>query len=138
MPSIGWSAPSSTLVEWRIGMCRDPAAVYGIDNGKNIFHVVGLSGDGRPVQKARFRRHSLRQVHSGSPGRYSTWSPVRTPQHPSRWRYQSTGSLASCTSTVPTATVRTADRDELFDPRSRRLARSLETSSVSSISWGAI
>lgn len=68
VPSIGWSAPSSTLVEWRIGMCRDPAAVYGIDNGKNIFHVVGLSGDGRPVQKARFRRHSLRQVHSGSPG----------------------------------------------------------------------
>lgn len=38
-----------------------PAAVYGIDIGKNIFHVVGLSCDGTPVQKARFRRDTLLQ-----------------------------------------------------------------------------
>jgi transposase len=38
-----------------------PAAVYGIDSGKNIFHVVGLNGDGTPVQKVRFRRDTLLQ-----------------------------------------------------------------------------
>ncbi len=38
-----------------------PAAVYGIDIGKNVFHVVGLSADGTPVQKVRFRRDTLLQ-----------------------------------------------------------------------------
>ncbi len=38
-----------------------PAAVYGIDIGKNVFHVVGLSRDGTPVQKVRFRRDTLLQ-----------------------------------------------------------------------------
>ncbi|MCP1768857.1 hypothetical protein M2202_009824 [Bradyrhizobium japonicum] len=38
-----------------------PAAVYGIDIGKNLFHVVGLSCDGTPVQKVRFRRDTLLQ-----------------------------------------------------------------------------
>ncbi len=37
------------------------AAVYGIDIGKNLFHVVGLSCDGTPVQKVRFRRDTLLQ-----------------------------------------------------------------------------
>jgi len=32
-----------------------PAAVYGIDIGKNIFHVVGLDSGGEPVQRVRFR-----------------------------------------------------------------------------------
>ncbi|WIW50362.1 IS110 family transposase (plasmid) [Bradyrhizobium sp. 62B] len=38
-----------------------PAAVNGIDIGKNLFHVVGLSCDGTPVQKVRFRRDTLLQ-----------------------------------------------------------------------------
>jgi transposase len=38
-----------------------PAAVYGIDIGKNIFHVGGLSRDGTPVQRVRFRRDTLLQ-----------------------------------------------------------------------------
>ncbi|MBP2613439.1 IS110 family transposase, partial [Agrobacterium pusense] len=38
-----------------------PAAVYGIDIGKNIFHVVGPGNDGVPVQKVRFRRDTLLQ-----------------------------------------------------------------------------
>nr|WP_271565695.1 transposase [Bradyrhizobium sp. CCBAU 11386] len=38
-----------------------PAAVYGIDIRKNLFHVVGLSCDDTPVQKARFRRETLLQ-----------------------------------------------------------------------------
>ncbi|TWB51407.1 transposase [Bradyrhizobium sacchari] len=33
----------------------------GIDIGKNLFHVVGLSCDGTPVQKVRFRRDTLLQ-----------------------------------------------------------------------------
>ncbi|WP_035983375.1 hypothetical protein [Bradyrhizobium sp. STM 3843] len=37
------------------------AAVYGIDIGKNIFHVVGLGGDGAVIQKVRFRRDTLLQ-----------------------------------------------------------------------------
>ena len=63
-----------------------PAAVYGIDIGKNIFHVVGLGSDGVPVQKVRFRRDTLLQFFeraapaivgmealalNGLPGRYS-------------------------------------------------------------------
>ncbi|WP_246753562.1 IS110 family transposase [Agrobacterium sp. OT33] len=38
-----------------------PAAAYGIDIGKNIFHVVGLRSDGVPVQRVRFRRDTLLQ-----------------------------------------------------------------------------
>ncbi|MER9845293.1 hypothetical protein NKJ59_29470 [Mesorhizobium australicum] len=38
-----------------------PAAVYGIDIGKNVFHVVGLDTDGEPVQRARFRPDTLLQ-----------------------------------------------------------------------------
>ncbi|MER8963953.1 hypothetical protein [Mesorhizobium sp. M0701] len=35
------------------------AAVYGIDIGKNIFHVVGLDSGGEPIQGTRFRRDTL-------------------------------------------------------------------------------
>jgi transposase len=38
-----------------------PAAVYGVDIGKNVFHVVGLDSGGEPVQRARFRRDTLLQ-----------------------------------------------------------------------------
>ncbi len=37
------------------------AAVFGVDIGKNVFHVVGLDGSGQPVQRARFRRDTLLQ-----------------------------------------------------------------------------
>lgn len=37
------------------------AAVYGVDIGKNIFHVVGLDSGGEPIQRARFRRDTLLQ-----------------------------------------------------------------------------
>ncbi|MEO0625318.1 MAG: hypothetical protein AAFV49_19195 [Pseudomonadota bacterium] len=37
-------------------------AVFGIDIGKTVFHVVGLSGTGAPVQKAKVRRNTLLQV----------------------------------------------------------------------------
>lgn len=36
-------------------------AVFGIDIGKNLFHVVGLDGTGTPIQRAKFRRESLLQ-----------------------------------------------------------------------------
>ncbi len=35
------------------------AAVYGIDLGKNIFHVVGADATGGVVQRVEFRRHTL-------------------------------------------------------------------------------
>lgn len=35
------------------------AAVYGIDLGKNLFHVVGTDAEGRPVQTLKFRRDTL-------------------------------------------------------------------------------
>ncbi len=38
-----------------------PAAAYGIDIGKNIFHVVALRSDGAVVQRVRFRRDTLLQ-----------------------------------------------------------------------------
>lgn len=34
-------------------------AVYGIDIGKTIFHVVGTNESGAPIQKAKFRRDTL-------------------------------------------------------------------------------
>lgn len=37
------------------------AAVFGIDIGKNTFHVVGLDGSGAPIQRATFRRETLLQ-----------------------------------------------------------------------------
>jgi transposase len=37
------------------------AAVFGIDIGKNVFHVVGLDGSGAPIQRASFRRDTLLQ-----------------------------------------------------------------------------
>lgn len=36
-------------------------AVFGIDIGKTVFHVVGLDGRGAPIQKAKFRRETLLQ-----------------------------------------------------------------------------
>lgn len=38
-----------------------PATVFGIDIGKNLFHVVGLDAAGMPIQKATFRRDTLLQ-----------------------------------------------------------------------------
>ena len=38
-----------------------PATVFGIDVGKNVFHVVGVDPAGQPVQRARFRREALLQ-----------------------------------------------------------------------------
>ena len=37
------------------------AAAYGVDIGKNVFHVVGLDASGQPVQKVKFRRDTLLQ-----------------------------------------------------------------------------
>jgi transposase len=37
------------------------AAVFGVDIGKNIFHVVGLDACGAPIQRASFRRDTLLQ-----------------------------------------------------------------------------
>jgi len=37
------------------------AAVFGVDIGKNVFHVVGLDPAGHPIQKATFRRDTILQ-----------------------------------------------------------------------------
>lgn len=37
------------------------AAVYGVDIGKNVFHLVGTDAAGKPVQTATFRRETLLQ-----------------------------------------------------------------------------
>ena len=42
------------------------ASVFGIDIGKNVFHVVGVNASGQPVQKARFRRETLLQFFEGA------------------------------------------------------------------------
>lgn len=35
------------------------ATVYGIDIGKNVFHVVGLDQHGKPIQRAKFGRTTI-------------------------------------------------------------------------------
>ena len=37
------------------------AAVFGVDIGKNVFHVVGLDAAGQPIQRATFRRDTVLQ-----------------------------------------------------------------------------
>ncbi|WP_445219636.1 IS110 family transposase [Bradyrhizobium sp. Pa8] len=37
------------------------AAVFGIDIGKNVFHVIGIDTGGHVIQKAKFRRDTLLQ-----------------------------------------------------------------------------
>ncbi len=37
------------------------AAVFGVDLGKNLFHVCGLDAAGAPIQRATFRRDTLLQ-----------------------------------------------------------------------------
>lgn len=38
-----------------------PAHVFGVDIGKNIFHVVGVDQAGTPIQKVKFKRETLLQ-----------------------------------------------------------------------------
>ena len=37
------------------------ADIYGVDIGKNIFHIVGVNADGMPIQRLRCRRETLLQ-----------------------------------------------------------------------------
>lgn len=37
------------------------AAVFGVDIGKTVFHVVGIDASGAPIQRASFRRDTLLQ-----------------------------------------------------------------------------
>lgn len=37
------------------------AVVYGVDIGKNLFHVVGVDAEGKPIQKVKFRRETVLQ-----------------------------------------------------------------------------
>lgn len=36
-------------------------AVFGVDIGKTLFHVVGLDASGAPIQKAKLRRDTVLQ-----------------------------------------------------------------------------
>jgi hypothetical protein len=44
------------------------AAVFGVDIGKNIFHVVGADAAGAVVQKAKFRRDTLLRFFEAAEG----------------------------------------------------------------------
>lgn len=42
------------------------AAVYGVDLGKNVFHVVGFDVSGAVVQRVKFRRETLLAFFEGA------------------------------------------------------------------------
>lgn len=42
------------------------AAVYGVDIGKNVFHVVGADASGLPIQRVKFRRETLLQFFASA------------------------------------------------------------------------
>lgn len=44
-----------------------PVTVFGIDIGKNSFHVVGLDATGQPVVRTKFRRDRLLQFFANAP-----------------------------------------------------------------------
>jgi len=50
-----------------ISIKSQTATVFGIDLGKNNFHVVGLDAAGTPVHKANFRRKTILQFFDGLP-----------------------------------------------------------------------
>src|SRR4051794_35431830 len=54
--------PEASDREEELNMIRNAprdAAAYGVDLGKNLFHVVGLDGRGAVVQRVKFRRDTL-------------------------------------------------------------------------------
>lgn len=52
------------------------AAVFGIDIGKTVFHVVGLDATGAPIQKATFRRETLLQFFERASPVLVGWRPA--------------------------------------------------------------
>jgi len=64
---MGWSAPvqqehtisKHLRKEAAMKKLIDGVTVYGIDIGKNTFHVVGLDRSGNPVLHSKFRRDRL-------------------------------------------------------------------------------
>lgn len=46
---------------------NEAAKVFGVDIGKNLFHVVGLDAAGKPVFRAEFRRDGLRRFFVNTP-----------------------------------------------------------------------
>ena len=64
-----WQSPPTAILRWpnqrtfQWSNVKKPrtVAVYRVDIGKNIYHVVGLANDGSPVQKVKFRRVTLVQ-----------------------------------------------------------------------------
>ena len=59
------------------------AAVFGIDIGKNVFHVVGVDAAGVPIQRATFRRETLLQFFERA---REPWSSVPGRSGPAGWR----------------------------------------------------
>jgi hypothetical protein len=74
---MGWSAPSSGPNLGRLTMegrmIRNKprgATVYGVDLGKNVFHVVGTDARGNVVQRANFRAEPCLRSLSVPSGRW--------------------------------------------------------------------
>ena len=54
-----------------------PATAFGVDIGKNLFHVVGLDAGGTPIQKATFRRDTLLQFFERAGPTLVGWRPAQ-------------------------------------------------------------
>lgn len=84
---IAAGAPSSSLIvrsqytmTGAMPHCNlsQPVADYGMDIGKNIFHVVGLSCDRYPTRKCAFELDSFAVLGRLDPTS-SAWKPVGAP-----------------------------------------------------------
>lgn len=53
------------------------AAVFGIDLGKNVFHVVSTDALGAVVQRTKFRRDTLLRFFECATPALMGWKPVR-------------------------------------------------------------
>jgi hypothetical protein len=62
------------------------AAVFGVDLGKNLFHVVGLDARGGVVQRAKFRRDTVLAFSNAPRQPWWGWRPA----------LDRSGSRASC------------------------------------------
>lgn len=60
------------------------AAVFGIDIGKTVFHVVGLDASHAPIQKATFRRETLLQFFERASPVLAHWGPPPCLHRPAR------------------------------------------------------
>lgn len=90
------------------------ASVYGIDLGKNTFHVVGTDPDGRPVQRVTLGRQTIFTFFSNAPAAVIGMEACPG----SQWLARKLGALGHCVKIIPAQFVKPyvkSNKNDLID-----------------------